>query len=80
MRGSGVTGRTWSLPKSLFAVLILIPFVYPLLFLVVTALRTFDEYNKSPLGFSGFPTLTHLRYAWDGNAISDVYELRVVNL
>jgi hypothetical protein len=22
----------------------------------------------------------HLRYAWDGNAISDVYELRVVNL
>jgi len=65
MRASGVTGRTWSLPKSLFAILILIPFVYPLLFLVVTALRTFDEYNKSPLGFSGFPTLTHLRYAWD---------------
>jgi hypothetical protein len=22
----------------------------------------------------------HLRYAWDGNAISEVYEIRVVNL
>ncbi len=53
------------MPKTLLAFLIATPFVYPLIFLVMTSTRGANEYYKSPLGFSGFPTLAHLRYAWD---------------
>jgi ABC-type glycerol-3-phosphate transport system permease component len=57
-------GRGWSLPKSIGAVIITLPFIYPLLFLVMTAMRGADAYNRSPLGLDGFPTTTHIRDAW----------------
>ena len=58
-------GRGWSLPKSIGAVIITLPFIYPLLFLVMTAMRGADAYNRSPLGLDGFPTTTHIRDAWN---------------
>ena len=48
------------------AVVLVAPFAYPLVFLVTTALRSTEAYNRSPLGFSGFPTLTHLSICLDG--------------
>jgi ABC-type glycerol-3-phosphate transport system permease component len=56
--------RAWSIPKSLLAALLVVPFAYPLVFLVVTALRPGTAYNQSPLGFSGFPTFSNISYAW----------------
>ena len=69
MRNKPESGRAWSLPKTTLAYLMVIPFVYPLLFLLATAMRTTDAYNRSPLGFSGFPTLSHLRYAWGAGSL-----------
>jgi len=42
----------------------MVPFLYPLIFLVATAMRDADAYNTSPLGLRGFPTLYHIRDAW----------------
>ena len=53
MRTSGTSGRSWSIWKSVFAVILVLPFVYPLWFLVATATRDADAYNVSPLGFYG---------------------------
>jgi ABC-type glycerol-3-phosphate transport system permease component len=65
MRTSGTSGRSWSVWKSVFTVVLVLPFVYPLWFLIATATRGADAYNVSPLGFSGFFTSTHLRDAWN---------------
>ena len=47
----------------------MLPFVYPLWFLIATATRSADAYNISPLGFSGFATTTHLRDAWNSGSL-----------
>lgn len=65
MASSAVSGRQWSMPKTIVAFLMAIPFVYPLVFLVMTSMRSANSYYRSPLGFSGFPVLNHIRYAWD---------------
>ena len=69
MRTSGTSGRSWSVWKSVFAVVLVLPFVYPLWFLIATATRDADAYNVSPLGFSGFFTSTHLRDAWNSGSL-----------
>jgi ABC-type glycerol-3-phosphate transport system permease component len=70
MRASGGTsGRSWSLWKSVFAVILTLPFVYPLWFLIATATRDADAYNRSPLGFSGFATTSHIRDAWNSGSL-----------
>jgi ABC-type glycerol-3-phosphate transport system permease component len=61
--------RSWSIPKTVFAALIAVPFAYPLVFLVVTALRSSDAYNRSPLGFTGFPTFGNITYAWNAGSL-----------
>jgi ABC-type glycerol-3-phosphate transport system permease component len=61
--------RTWSVPRTLFAVLLTVPFVYPLVFLAATALRPSGAYNNSPLGFAGFPTLKNITYAWHAGSL-----------
>lgn len=69
MQTNAISGRSWSAPKAAFAYLLVVPFLYPLIFLVATAMRKSDAYNKTPLGFSGFPTLSHLRYAWGAGSL-----------
>jgi ABC-type glycerol-3-phosphate transport system permease component len=69
VQGSGLSGRPWSIPKTLFAALLVVPFAYPLLFLVATALRSSAAYNHSPLGFSGLATFSHLTYAWTAGSL-----------
>ena len=69
MRDSALSDRTWSISKTIGAVLIAVPFAYPLLFLVVTAMRTNDGYSASPLGFTGFPTFGNLTYAWNAGSL-----------
>lgn len=59
-----VRQRAWSIPKTLVALLIAVPFAYPFVFLIVTALRTNDGYSASTLGFEGFPTFSNISYAW----------------
>ena len=61
--------RSWIIPKTVFAALIAVPFAYPLVFLVVTALRSSDAYNRSPLGFTGFPTFGNITYAWNAGSL-----------
>jgi ABC-type glycerol-3-phosphate transport system permease component len=68
-RHSGTSGRGWSLPKTVVTVLIVIPFLYPLVFLLLTAMRGADAYNRSPLGLTGFPTLHHLEDAWNSGSL-----------
>jgi ABC-type glycerol-3-phosphate transport system permease component len=68
-RASGVSGRGWSLPKTVFTVFLVVPFLYPLIFLLLTAMRGADDYNRSPLGLAGFPTLHHLRDAWNSGSL-----------
>jgi ABC-type glycerol-3-phosphate transport system permease component len=69
VQARAVSGRGWSIPKTAFAVLITVPFLYPLIFLVLTAMRSADAYNRSPLGISGFPSLGHLRDAWHSGSL-----------
>lgn len=69
MQADAVSGRGWSVPKTAFAVLLMIPFLYPLLFLVLTAARSANSYNRSPLGITGFPTLTHIEDAWNSGSL-----------
>jgi ABC-type glycerol-3-phosphate transport system permease component len=69
MSARAVSGRPWSIPKTAVTVLIIIPFLYPLVFLLLTAMRGADAYNRSPLGITGFPTLSHLRDAWHSGSL-----------
>jgi multiple sugar transport system permease protein len=68
-RRSGTSGRGWSIPKTVATVFIVIPFLYPLVFLLLTAMRGADAYNRSPLGLDGFPTLHHLEDAWSSGSL-----------
>jgi ABC-type glycerol-3-phosphate transport system permease component len=69
LRADTLSDRTWSIPKSLLAVVVAIPFLYPLVFLVITAMRTNEGYSRSPLGFAGFPTFSNLTYAWNAGSL-----------
>jgi ABC-type glycerol-3-phosphate transport system permease component len=69
MAAKASSKRRWSIPKTIFAALIAVPFGYPLVFLVVTALRSSAAYNESPLGFTGFPTLSNITYAWNAGSL-----------
>lgn len=69
MSAKAVSGRSWSMPKTAFAGLIAIPFLYPLVFLVLTAMRGATAYNRSPLGVTGFPDIGHLRDAWNSGSL-----------
>jgi raffinose/stachyose/melibiose transport system permease protein len=42
-----------------------LPFVYPFVFLVSTALKPLSEFNEDAVGFPSSPTLTNLREAWN---------------
>jgi len=53
----------------LFAALLVVPFAYPLIFLVATALRSSSAYDHSPLGFSGLATFSHISYAWSAGSL-----------
>lgn len=61
--------RSWSVPKTLFAALVAIPFAYPVVFLAVTALRTNAAYDRSPVGFSGLATFNNFKYAWTAGSL-----------
>lgn len=61
--------RSWSSGRTLLAVLVAVPFAYPLVFLVVTAFRSSSAYNRDPLGFGGFPTWGNLSYAWRAGSL-----------
>lgn len=71
MRNRSVHGSSW--PRSLVAIVITIPFVYPFVFLVATAVRSQTSYNRSPLSLGGPYTWSHLRNAWvSGNLGHDI--------
>jgi ABC-type glycerol-3-phosphate transport system permease component len=78
----GLSGRSWSIPKSIFAALLIVPFAYPLIFLVATALRSSSAYNSSPLGFSGLATFSHVTYAWNAGSLGQgaVHSLIAVSI
>ena len=62
----GVRTRTWSPSKTVFLVLLTIPFVYPFLFMISTALKTETDYIEHQVGPPRAFTLDHLSYAWNG--------------
>jgi ABC-type sugar transport system permease subunit len=57
--------RSWSPLRTALAILITIPFVYPFVFLVGTALKTESEFVQDPLGIPDTFTLSHLSFAWN---------------
>lgn len=62
----GVRTRTWSPSKTVVLVLLTIPFVYPFLFMISTALKTETDYIEHQVGPPRAFTLDHLSYAWNG--------------
>lgn len=56
-------GTSW--PRTIFLVLLSIPFVYPFIFLATVALRTRNDYIRDPVGFPQEFTLEHVQRAWD---------------
>lgn len=82
MRGRTSSNREWSIPRSLFALLLIAPFAYPLVFLVATAIRSAGAYNNSPLGFSGLATFSHISYAWTAGSLGSgaVHSLIAVSI
>jgi ABC-type sugar transport system permease subunit len=63
-RGHRWRGSQWSVPRTALMVLALIPFLYPLIFLALVALKTTREFARDPIGPSTELTLEHLRTAW----------------
>lgn len=61
--------RSWSIPRTVIAVLITIPFVYPFVFLAFTALRTQRDYAENPIGIPRDLTVAHIEFAWSAASL-----------
>ncbi len=57
--------RTWSPLRLAIVVAISGIYLYPLVFMVLTALKPTDEYLQSPAGWPSSLTLEHFRNAWE---------------
>jgi ABC-type glycerol-3-phosphate transport system permease component len=55
---------SWSPVRTGAAILLTIPFLYPLVFLVGTALKTEPEFFRNPIGLPRSVTVDHLSFAW----------------
>lgn len=62
MRSRRRHGTSW--PRTLVAALVCLPYLYPFVFLLATAVRTSASYNRGPLSLTGPYTWGHLRDAW----------------
>ena len=64
MGGFAVTRRTRGILKSTVALALCVPFVYPIYFLLVTALKTSKDYVGNELGFPHPIVLSQFTSAW----------------
>jgi ABC-type glycerol-3-phosphate transport system permease component len=58
--------REWSPVRLAIVCVIALVYLYPLLFMVETALKPVADYVRSPAGWTTHVTLSHLKYAWSG--------------
>ena len=54
-----------SFGRTALLLLFAIPFIYPFVFLISTAIKPLAEFNDDAVGFPANPTLTNLREAWN---------------
>jgi ABC-type sugar transport system permease subunit len=57
--------RSWSPMRTALAIVITVPFVYPFVFLIGTAVKSQSEYVQNPLGIPHSFTLSNLSFAWN---------------
>jgi ABC-type glycerol-3-phosphate transport system permease component len=53
-----------SLARTALLLVAMLPFLYPFVFLVATALKPLSEFNEDAVGLPSSPTLANLRAAW----------------
>lgn len=54
-----------SIGRTTLLLILTVPFIYPFVFLISTALKPLSEFNEDAVGFPASPTLTNLREAWN---------------
>lgn len=59
-----MSAQPWSRSRTLLMVVLTIPFIYPMAFLVYTALKPLSEFNKSSIALPQAPTLHNIESAW----------------
>jgi ABC-type glycerol-3-phosphate transport system permease component len=60
-----VTASRWSPSKTAVLVVFCVPFLYPFVFLVGTALKPLSAFNQNEVNLPSRPTLTNLESAWN---------------
>jgi ABC-type sugar transport system permease subunit len=63
--------RSWSPARTVIAVLITIPFLYPLVFLISTAVKAESDFLRNPIGFPRSISFAHFSYAWRTAGLQD---------
>jgi ABC-type glycerol-3-phosphate transport system permease component len=70
---------SWRSLTHIMAYLISIATLAPLYYLVTTALKTNNEYNKSPFGVPSHATFSNLSAAWSSGLDSDLWHTAIVS-
>ena len=64
-----MTASRWSPTRTGVLIVFCLPFLYPFVFLVATALKPLSEFNEDPVGMPSHPTFFNLKDAWNTAAL-----------